>query len=187
MLLQRHRKKAKNYTKKDFLHSKKTLTFLILALAISCYSSNVHAIRKPVPRSIALVPALILLYSNIYLHELGHKYTAKMLTGADSDIYIGLLSGYTEWDGENSQLLKAHPKSQIATCLAGPLLGALGGYAVYALASLLPHQSAWRHEMQHNGQSLLWMNLLNLLPINLFGRKLDGYLIWEIIQEIRKS
>jgi hypothetical protein len=171
--------------KKDFAHSKKTLTFFILALTMSCSSSNVCAIRKPVPRAIALIPALILLYSNIYLHELGHKYTAKILTGADSDIHIELLSGYTEWNEENSQLLKAHPKSQIATCLAGPMLGALGGYAVYALASLLPEKSAWRYEMQHNGQTLVWMNLLNLLPVNLFGRKLDGYLIWEIIQEMK--
>lgn len=99
---------------------------------------------------------------------------------------MGFLSGYTEFDADNSKLLKRNPKSQIAVCLAGPLVGALGAWAVKALACLL-HDPAWRFEIQQQADGLLYMNFFNLLPISYAGLKLDGYLIWEIIQKMNQS
>lgn len=135
----------------------------------------------------ALIATLILLYSNAYLHELGHKYTAKWLTGAESTIEMELLAGYAVFDYENWKILTKDPKSAIATFLAGPIAGTLNGLAILASLPLLNKNPFWHHVVKSNAVGVIANNLINLIPFRLFGFTSDGYHIWDVYEKMEKG
>lgn len=98
-------------------------------------------------------------------HELGHKYAAKVLTGADSTIEVGFFSGVTKFDKKNAELVSKYPKSKIMALLAGPLAGCLGACGIYFFGS-----KYFERGSQLNGMALIafWsalaMELCNLWP-----------------------
>lgn len=119
----------------------KKLLLLALLLHLGLpYSCNADIRTRRIERT---AQDLVLLYwgalalylvSNLPVtlcHELGHKYAAKALTGADSTIEVGLFGGATKFNQENWQLVNKYPKRKIMGLLAGPLAGCLGACGIY--------------------------------------------------------
>ncbi len=120
---------------------------LLLALLLNLglpYSCNADIRTRRIERT---AQDLVLLYCGalaLFLvsklpvtlcHELGHKYAAKVLTGADSTIEVGLDGGATKYSPENWQLVNKYPKCKVMGLLAGPLAGCLGACGIYFLGS----------------------------------------------------
>ena len=166
---------------------KKSLLLAILGFALCSPTNTIIADYTTSEKIQVSLAHLILLYSNVYLHELGHKYTAKWLTGAKSSISMGVLAGFTHFDEENWKILNKKSKPAILTFLAGPAVGLVGGLAVLSAALLIDRNSFWHTEIKSGGKGLIFMNLFNLIPFNLFGLPSDGYQIWEKYEQIQKG
>jgi peptidase M50-like protein len=130
---------------------------------------------------------LALLYANTYLHELGHKYTAKYLTGTESTIGLGIFAGYTKFDEKNWKILKKNPKAAIITFLAGPAVGFLAGFGVYASAFLFDKNSYLHLLLEESGFEQMIGNLLNLISFYWGNLRSDGYQIWQTYDEMKKE
>ena len=159
----------------------------LIAMPIQIRAQTPKIQLDTLPRVQATLAALALLYSNVYIHELGHKYTAKWLTGAQSSISLGVFAGYTKFDPENWKILNKKPKATILALLAGPVAGFLAGLGVLGLGSLIDKNSFWRREMQSQGFALMLMNLSNLIPFRLFNFSSDGYRIWETYDQMQNN
>lgn len=125
-----------------------------------------------------------------FIHELGHKYSAKLLTGADSTIKMNILfGGATVFDTENWKKLKNDPESRILAILAGPLAGCLASYGIYKLAASLDENSKLYKEIQQIAWMSIFGNLAELLPFRVpfAGTYSDGYQIWTAIEEIQNK
>lgn len=165
----------------------------LLCIAACFFTIPSQAIRPStmqfdtIPRMQVASAALAFIYSNIYIHELGHKYTAKWLTGADSTISLGLLSGYTHFDDANWKIVNKKPKAMILALLAGPIAGFLAGLGVYAAAALIDKNTPWHDEIKGNGRGLMLMNLINLIPFWWGNFESDGYRIWDIFTKLQRG
>jgi len=97
---------------------------------------------------------------SLLVHEFGHVFAVRSLTGGDCFVQLWLLGGLCVHGRVQSR------GKQVAISLAGPVLGfVLGGVAWVVASNVVPAHPLLRYLVV----ALLWVNLvwngLNLLPI----------------------
>lgn len=149
--------------------------FLIIALHLATPFSSTADIRSQrlgrTAQDLALVYMgaislyIITLLPLTLCHELGHKYAAKVLTGADSTIEVGFFKGLTKFDKPNAELVSKYPKSKIMALLAGPLAGCLGACGIYFYGSRYFEKYSQLHAISLTALiTALVVDLSNLWP-----------------------
>lgn len=148
--------------------------FFISWLVIPRVTTSFPAYESTMILIIAFLHA-IAIYLSVFIHELGHAFTAQKYGYQPKEIVLNLIGGHTAFAREFDT-----PKHQILIAFFGPLANSLVIVVGYLLYAFNPHPIA-----ESLGLWLVWASaittIINLFPgFPLDGGAILGGIVWSI-------